>query len=98
MADDQAAAYLAAARSEFRVSGAENHTHERLLAALDVALAHHQPRPMREDEILSFLVYAARPLMVCKSCRDDAGHVVQAPCPEVRDITDALLGEEADRG
>ena len=61
-----------------------------LASALATALTYHQPRPLRDGEVISWLRGPADPLMVCISCRDDAGETTQWPCLEYQEITDAL--------
>jgi hypothetical protein len=61
-----------------------------LTSALAAALAYHQPRPLRNGEVISWSPTPAGPVMVCLSCRDDAGETTQWPCPEYQEITAAL--------
>src|SRR5262249_51157934 len=61
-----------------------------LTSALAAALAYHQPRPLRNDEVISWSAGPADPLLVCMSCRDDAGETTQWPCLEYQEITAAL--------
>lgn len=85
MADDRLSAALEEIRKRYEVWGDANDV-PRLLAALNVVLGHHEPQ------------VTANGIRVCPKCSRAAGSAVRAPCPEVRDVTRALNGEENDGG
>jgi hypothetical protein len=91
----QCIATARAARRKTSVNNPLNGHIDALAAGLAAVLRYHHPRPLREDEVISWVRTPAGQIMVCFTCRDDAGETTQWPCLVHRDVTAALAGAPA---